>query len=96
MTEEAKLLLCQRMSDKLLVLRTALRLSQADLAKRIGISRQTVVALEANKRPISWNTFLSLILFFSKNRNTDQLLRLYEIYTDELEQYLFIGEGDAQ
>lgn len=96
MTEETKNILCQRMSEKLLVFRTMLRLSQADLAKKIGISRQTVVSMESGKRPMSWNTFLSLILVFSKNQSTNQLLKLYEIYTDELERYLFVGEeGDA-
>lgn len=92
MTEESKNELCQRMSDKLLVLRTMLRLSQADLAKIIGVSRQTVVSMESGKRPISWNTFLSLILVFSKNQGTNQLLKLYEIYTDELESLLFVEE----
>lgn len=96
MTEETKNTLCQRMSEKLLVFRTMLRLSQADLAKKIGVSRQTVVSMESCKRPISWNTFLSLILLFSKNKSTNQLLKLYEIYTDELERYLLVGEeGDA-
>lgn len=95
-TEEIKRELCGRMSAKLLVLRTMLRLSQADLAKMIGVSRQTVIAMETNKRPIAWNTFLALILVFSKNKSTDQLLKLYEIYTDELEQHLFVKEeGDA-
>lgn len=89
-TEENKIQLCTRMSDQLLVLRTVLRLSQADLAERIGVSRQTIIALENNKKPISWNTFLSLILVFSKNRNTAQLLKLYDIYTDELNAYLDI------
>jgi len=91
MTEDVKKQLCLRMSDNLMVLRTMLRLSQAELASKIGVSRQTIVALEANKRPISWNTFLSLLLVFSKNQNTNQLLKLYEIYTDELEDYLFVG-----
>ena len=92
-TEETKRCLCQHMSQKLLVLRTMLRLSQAELAQVIGVSRQTVVAMEANKRPISWNTFLSLILVFSKHKSTNQLMRLCGIYTDELDRYLFAGDG---
>lgn len=93
MTEETKRCLCQRMSQKLLVLRTMLRLSQAELAQVIGVSRQTVVAMESNKRPISWNTFLSLILVFSKHKSTNRFMRLCGIYTDELDRYLFAGDG---
>lgn len=82
------------MADKLLVLRTMIRLSQAELAQMIGVSRQTIIAMETNKRPISWTSFLSLVLVFSKNQNTNQLLKLYGIYTDELERFLNKREGD--
>ena len=82
------------MADKLLVLRTMIRLSQAELAQMIGVSRQTIIAMETNKRPISWTSFLSLVLVFSKNQNTNQLLKLYGIYTDELECFLNKREGD--
>lgn len=70
MNTDEKARLCQHMSDHLLFLRTMLRLSQADLAKKIGVSRQTVVAMETQKRPISWNVFLALVLLFYKNPHT--------------------------
>ena len=37
---------------------------------------------------MSWNTFLSLILVFTKNRDTDKLLNILEIYTDDLNAHL--------
>lgn len=88
MTEEEKSIVLNNMTEHLLVLRTLLRLSQADLAKMIGVSRQTLVAVENKKRPLSWNTFLSLLLIFSKNPSSRQLLTLYGIYTDTLDLYL--------
>ena len=95
MTDEMKRVLCERMADKLLVFRTMLRLSQAELADLIGVTRQTIAAMETKKRPISWNLYLTLILVLSKNYSTHQLLILYEIYTDELQQYLCVEEGDG-
>lgn len=88
MTDAEKSDVLEKMAEHLLVLRTLLRLSQADLAKMIGISRQTLVAVENKKRPLSWNTFLSLILVFSRNASSRQLLSLYGIYTDALDSYL--------
>ena len=49
------------------ILRASLGISQAEVAEKIGISRQTYCALEQKKCDISWNTFLSLFLFFYVN-----------------------------
>lgn len=93
MNNDEKELLCKRMSEKLIVLRSMLRLSQSDLANRIGISRQTIVSLERCKRTMSWSTFLSLVLVFSSTPSTCELLKLFEIYTPDLEAYLSNGES---
>jgi DNA-binding XRE family transcriptional regulator len=31
------------------------------MAKKIGISRQTIVALETKKRPMPWSLYLTLV-----------------------------------
>ena len=72
------------MTDNLPTLRKKLNLSQEELASLIGVSRSTMACIENRKREMSWNTFLSLILIFTKNRETDKLLNVMEIYTDEL------------
>lgn len=51
------------MLEWLLVLRSALNITQVQLAQCIGISRQTYSALELGKKELTWNTFLSLSLF---------------------------------
>lgn len=94
MTEEEKSILCDRMAEHLLVLRTTIRLSQADLAERIGVSRQTIVAFENKKRPLPWHIFMSMYLLFSNNRNSYQLMRVYDIATDELLQYVGVEETE--
>ncbi len=63
------------MMEWLLVLRSALNITQGELAHRVGISRQTYSALELGKKALSWNTFLSLFLFFLANEKTRNLLR---------------------
>ena len=37
---------------------------------------------------MTWNTFLSLILVFTKNKDTDKLLNVMEIYTDDLNDFI--------
>ena len=71
------------MTDNLPALRKKRNLSQEELASLIGVSRSTMACIENRKREMSRNTFLSLILIFTKNRETDKLLNVMEIYTDE-------------
>ena len=94
MTDEEKSILSERMADYLLVLRTTIRLSQADIAEKIGVSRQTMVAFENKKRPLPWHIFMSLYLLFSNNKNSNQLMRVFGITTDELLQFVGIEETE--
>ena len=64
-TENAKEVLITKLTDELIFLRTKLGLSQDELSKLIGISRQTYSTLETKKRTMSWGTYLSLMLFGS-------------------------------
>ncbi|MBR4880026.1 MAG: helix-turn-helix transcriptional regulator [Clostridia bacterium] len=82
--------LIKNMTENLPMLRTRLNLTQEDLAAKIGISRSTVVSIENKKREMTWNTFLSLILLFTKNEETNKLLNVLEIYTDELNDFIKI------
>ena len=59
-------------------------LTQATLASMIGISRQTLVAIERRKRRMSWKTFLACVLVFQSRPDSNELLRLYGIALDEL------------
>ncbi|KNY27713.1 MAG: helix-turn-helix domain-containing protein [Thermoanaerobacteraceae bacterium] len=76
------------MTDNLAMLRTKLGLTQVQLANLIGVSRHTIMQVENKKAKLSWNTFLSLLLVFIKNPETDRLLNILEIYTDELNNEL--------
>lgn len=80
-----------RMTSKLPIMRAALHLSQANLAARLNISRQQVVAIETEKRKMSWSIFLSLILIFGLDAETLLMMKTFEIYTPELLTLLVSG-----
>lgn len=67
--------LIQTLTGALPVLRAAIGVSQGEIAEYIGVSRQTYCAFEIGKRQMSWNTFLSLFLFFISNAETNNLLK---------------------
>jgi len=56
------------------VLRAKARVSQGEIADKIGISRQTYSSIETGKREMSWTTFLALIAYFQNNESTRQML----------------------
>ena len=76
------------MAENLTMLRAKLDLAQAELAEVVGISRYTLIAIEKKQRKMTWNTFLSLLLVFSKNKGTYKLLETIGVYNDELNDFL--------
>lgn len=80
--------LVANMTDNLPMLRTRLGLTQEELANKIGVSRSTIISIETRKREMTWNTFLSLVLVFIKNKDTNKLLNILDIYTDEFNEFI--------
>lgn len=79
------------LTDELPVLRAKLGISQDDISSIIGISRQTYSAIETKKRKMSWNTYLSLILFYGYNEKTTTLVETIGVFPPELKQTLNIN-----
>lgn len=73
------------LSQELVVLRAKSGVSQDELAKSIGISRQTYQTIEAGKRKMTWRTYLALLLFFDYNQMTHDMLRSLKVFPDELQ-----------
>lgn len=71
--------------NELPVLRAKARVSQEDIANKIGISRQTYSSIETGKREMSWTTFLALIAFFQNTESTKQMLNSIEGLSQGLE-----------
>lgn len=62
------------LTDELPVLRAKIGISQDDISSIISISRQIYSTIETKKRKMSWNTFLSLILFYGYSEKTTNLV----------------------
>lgn len=72
------------LTPELVVLRTKADISQDELANIIGVSRQTYGAIERKAKRMSWNTYLSLILFYDYNINTHDILRAVGAFPHEM------------
>lgn len=81
-------MLIDTLTKELPLLRTRLNISQEDLARKTGISRQTLSSIETMKSRMSWNTFLALVLFFSINEQTDQMLLSYKGFLENITSIL--------
>ena len=83
-----KVKLIKNMTENLPMLRKRLELTQEEIADKIGVSRSTVIAIENNKREMTWNTFLSLMLLFSKNESTNKILSILDLNTEEFNEFM--------
>lgn len=70
------------MTDELPVLRARMRISQGDLARSIGISRQTYSLIETRKQKMTWVTYMALIGFFVGNPKTKKHLKDIGLYIE--------------
>ena len=71
-------------TDELPILRARMRISQGDLARSIGISRQTYSLIETKKQKMTWVTYMALIGFFVGNAKTIKHLKDLELYNELL------------
>lgn len=96
LTEREKNLFKQRLSENMQMLRGKLGISQAELAETLGVSRQTINAVENGRQNMSWNLFISLILFFSYNQDTKELLPIIMSDMQKIEDYLNTKRSDTE
>lgn len=82
--ESRKKELIDKLTDELVVLRAKAGIAQEDLARIIGVTRQTYGNIERKGKPMSWGTYLSLIFFFEHNNQTALMLRQSGIFPDDI------------
>ena len=70
------------LTEELPVLRARIRISQDELSRRIGISRQTYSLIENKKQKMTWVTFMAFIAFFQNNAKTRSALVDMGLVTD--------------
>ena len=71
------------MSEELPALRAKAGLSQGEIANIIGISRQSFNLIEFNKTKMTWQTCSALLMYFSLNKDTSNLMRMFGLLLDE-------------
>ena len=72
-----------RMVKNLPVLRVAIGLTQEQLGVKLGVSRQTIVAIENQKSPLTWSLCLAMVCVFNVYEDTKVLLDKLDIYSSE-------------
>jgi len=91
-TNQNKKILIAHLTENLPVLRAKLKISQAELAEKIGVTRQTLTAIESGKREMTWATFVALTLLFMQNKTTKELLPVVNVYTEELKRFFSFNQ----
>ena len=76
----------ERMVKKLPVLRMTAGYTQAQLGKKVGMSRQSMVAIENRKRPLPWSLYLAIVLVFMQNDDSKKLMENFELYDEKFLQ----------
>ena len=80
--------LCTNLGANLSTIRAKTDISQDELASKLGITRQTITAIENKRRVMQWTTFITLILFFIRNDEVRSILEVMGIYTPEVKNFL--------
>lgn len=81
-----------KLLPQLTTLRARVGISQDELAGLIGISRQTYCLTESGSHAMSWNTFLSIIMFYDYNTRTHDLLRSMGAFPEDLFYQFNLGK----
>lgn len=92
LTEEEKDKFIAALTPELALLRAKADVSQEEIANLIGISRQTYGSIERMARRMSWNTYLSLLLFYDYNQKTHKMIRSISAFPHELIKRFNDGE----
>lgn len=72
------------MIKNLPVLRAATNMTQAQLAEKLGISRQTIVAIETRKRPMPWSLYLAIVCVFQQYDDSKKFMENFNLFNREL------------
>lgn len=82
--EDCRSHLMETLTYELPVLRARLGISQQELARRVGISRQTYNSIENGNKRLNWLTFNALIAVFKSYEETERMLSKIDGFEEEL------------
>ncbi len=84
--------LIHTLTEWLPTLRMSLRMTQEELAARVGISRQTFSSIELKKHEMTWASFLALSMLFLANDSTRTLMACKKNYIPSITWCLSVSE----
>ncbi len=96
LSEKEKAKFIANLTAEIPALRAKLGISQGDLARLIGISRQTLSAIERDERDMSWDTYLSMLFFFDYNKLTHQTIRDIDIFPESMLKRFNDGDKEVK
>lgn len=64
-------------------IRKEMKISQTELGKKVGLSRQTISSVERGTVELSWNNYLAIMMFIVANRN-----KCKTIYQDDSQELI--------
>ena len=70
LTEEKKQQLISEMIKRLPQIRKEMKISQTEFGEKIGLSRQTISGIERGKAPLTWNSYLAIMMFLEANKES--------------------------
>jgi len=76
----------EKMAEYLPLLRAATKLTQNQIAKRLAITRASVIHFETKKRKIPFHVYLALVHIFMQNDDSKKLIESFELYDEEFIQ----------
>lgn len=68
------------MIKNLPVLRAAVDLTQEQLSAKLGVSRQTIVAIENGKSPLTWSLYLAMVCVFRLYDESEKLMEMLGLF----------------
>jgi len=74
------------------VLRATTNMTQALLADNVGVSRQTVVAIETRRRPLPWTLYLAMVCVFQNNENSKNMIESFGLFDKD---FIRVGIEDG-
>ena len=69
-----------KLVEYLPTLRSVAKITQNQLAKKLGIVRSTMVVIESRKRPLQWHMYLAMVLVFMQNEDSRKMLESFELF----------------
>lgn len=84
--DKQKDFLTKRLAAELTTLRAKVGVSQEDLARAVGVSRQTYGSYEKGDRPIPWTMYLALLFYFDYIPSSHRLIRTLELFPSEFDE----------